>query len=113
MRPAICTSQEITASWPTSRCLLPSLACGRSCTLPSLAAGRSLHSTIRIPRKFWSPSMHTNPREGRDAGRPDGQDKVPVRDRNDENPGYEVQDVNVGGVITFLAGLCGFLLIFF
>lgn len=57
--------------------------------------------------------MHTNPREGHDAGRPDGQAKVPGRGRNDENPGYEVQDVNVGGVVTFLAGLCGFLLIFF
>lgn len=57
--------------------------------------------------------MHTNPREGHDAGRPEGQSPVPSRDRNDENPGYEVQDVNVGGVVTFLAGLCGFLLIFF
>jgi hypothetical protein len=38
---------------------------------------------------------------------------IPNRDRTDENPGYEVQDVNVGGVVTFLAGLCGFLLIFF
>ncbi len=35
------------------------------------------------------------------------------RDRNEENPGYEIQDVNVGGIVTFLAGLCGFLLIFF
>ncbi len=57
--------------------------------------------------------MHTNSREGNDAGRPDGQSPIPSRDRNEENPGYEVQDVNVGGVVTFLAGLCGFLLIFF
>lgn len=57
--------------------------------------------------------MHTNPREGKDAGRPDDQSPIPMRDRNEENPGYEVQDVNVGGVITFMAGLCGFLLIFF
>lgn len=57
--------------------------------------------------------MHTNPREGHDAGHPDEPKKTPSRDRNDENPGYEVQDVNVGGVVTFLAGLCGFLLIFF
>jgi hypothetical protein len=57
--------------------------------------------------------MHTNSREGHDAGRPDGMDKSPSHERNDENPGYEVQDVNVAGVITFLAGLSGFLLIFF
>ncbi len=30
-----------------------------------------------------------------------------------EHPGYEVRDVNVGGVVTFLAGLGGFVLIFF
>lgn len=30
-----------------------------------------------------------------------------------EHPGYEVQDINVGGIITFLAGLSGFVLIFF
>ena len=33
--------------------------------------------------------------------------------RSAENPGYEVADVNVSGVIVFLAGLSGFLLIFF
>lgn len=33
--------------------------------------------------------------------------------RNDEMPGYETTDVNVSGVIVFLAGLMGFLLIFF
>jgi hypothetical protein len=33
--------------------------------------------------------------------------------RSDEQPGYETTDVNVSGVIVFLAGLCGFLLIFF
>lgn len=33
--------------------------------------------------------------------------------RNEENPGYETTDVNIGGVIVFLAGLSGFLLIFF
>lgn len=57
--------------------------------------------------------MHTNPREGHDAGRPEGQAKAPSRERGEENPGYEVQDVNVGGIVTFIAGLCGFLLIFF
>lgn len=29
------------------------------------------------------------------------------------HPGYEVEDVNVGGIVTFVAGLSGFLLIFF
>lgn len=57
--------------------------------------------------------MHTNPREGHDAGRPEGQSKAPGAVRNDANPGYEVQDVNVGGIVTFLAGLSGFLIIFF
>lgn len=33
--------------------------------------------------------------------------------RSDEQPGYETTDVNVGGVIVFLGGLCGFVLIFF
>jgi hypothetical protein len=37
--------------------------------------------------------------------------RSPIRDT--ENPGYEVKDVNVGGVVTFIAGLSGFLLIFF
>jgi len=30
-----------------------------------------------------------------------------------ENPGYEIQDVNVKGIVTFIAGLCGFVVIFF
>ena len=30
-----------------------------------------------------------------------------------EHPGYETQDVSVGGIITFLAGLAGFVTIFF
>jgi len=33
--------------------------------------------------------------------------------RDDEQPGYETTDVNVGGVIVFLGGLSGFVLIFF
>ena len=32
---------------------------------------------------------------------------------DDNHPGYEVQDVNVGGITTFLAGRFGFVLIFF
>ncbi len=57
--------------------------------------------------------MHTNAHEGHDAGNPGGPAPIPSRGRNDENPGYEVADVNVGGVVTFLAGLSGFILIFF
>jgi hypothetical protein len=33
--------------------------------------------------------------------------------RDPEHPGYEVQDVSVGGIVTFIAGLSGFLVIFF
>ena len=33
--------------------------------------------------------------------------------RNDESPGYETTDVNVNGVVVFLAGLGGFLIVFF
>ena len=54
--------------------------------------------------------MHT---EGKDPLFPEGVRPVPSRNRNDENPGYETQDVNVGGIVTFLAGLAGFLIIFF
>lgn len=58
--------------------------------------------------------MRTNKPEGEDAGNPGGHKGYPQgSDRNDEQPGYEVQDVNVGGVVTFLAGLSGFLVVFF
>jgi hypothetical protein len=33
--------------------------------------------------------------------------------RDAENPGYETQDVNVGGIVTFVAGLVGFVTVFF
>jgi len=33
--------------------------------------------------------------------------------RSDEQPGYETTDVNVSGVVVFLGGLSGFVLIFF
>ncbi|QMV18606.1 hypothetical protein GOB94_07850 [Granulicella sp. 5B5] len=33
--------------------------------------------------------------------------------RDADHPGYETQDVNVGGVMTFVAGLAGFVVIFF
>lgn len=58
--------------------------------------------------------MHTNPREGNDALHPSGQSpERPITRDPDVNPGFEVQDVNVGGVITFLTGLSGFLIVFF
>ena len=38
---------------------------------------------------------------------------TPSTERNDENPGYETTDVNVGGIVVFLTGLSAFVLIFF
>lgn len=46
-------------------------------------------------------------------GKPENVPAHPSRERDDEHPGYEIQDVNVGGIITFLAGLCGSLVVFF
>ncbi|HEY5382830.1 MAG TPA: hypothetical protein VIJ65_11300 [Acidobacteriaceae bacterium] len=57
--------------------------------------------------------MPTNPHEGHDPLRPEGTSPHPPSKRDSEHPGYEVQDVNVGGIITFVAGLGGFLVIFF
>ncbi len=37
----------------------------------------------------------------------------PAPKTNAENPGYEVEDVNAKGVVVFLGGLVGFLLVFF
>lgn len=54
--------------------------------------------------------MHT---EGHDMGKPEGVEAHPVPQIDPEHPGYETQDVNVGGVITFLAGLAGFVLVFY
>ncbi len=58
--------------------------------------------------------MPTRGHEGHDPGRPaqPGPHPVPAV-RDPEHPGYEVQDVNVGGIVTFVAGLSGFLVIFF
>jgi hypothetical protein len=54
--------------------------------------------------------MHT---KGHDMGKPDGVQAYPVPQTDSEHPGYETQDVSVGGIVTFLAGLSGFVLIFF
>ena len=51
--------------------------------------------------------------EGNDPGRPGGTTPQPSSKRDSEHPGYEVQDVNVGGIVTFIAGLAGFLVVFF
>ncbi len=54
--------------------------------------------------------MHT---EGHDMGKPEGVRAHPAPKHDSEHPGYETQDVNVGGVIVFLAGLAGSVLVFF
>jgi hypothetical protein len=46
-------------------------------------------------------------------GQPEGVVAHDAPKLDSEHPGYEIQDVNVGGIITFVAGLCGFLAIFF
>ena len=58
--------------------------------------------------------MPTNGHEGHDPLRAPGGHDHPVEPvRDPDHPGYEVQDVNVGGIVTFVAGLSGFLVIFF
>ncbi|HZQ41660.1 MAG TPA: hypothetical protein VFA99_00315 [Acidobacteriaceae bacterium] len=58
--------------------------------------------------------MPTRGHEGHDPGRPQSTGPHPVPPvRDPEHPGYEVQDVSVGGIITFITGLSGFLVIFF
>jgi len=54
--------------------------------------------------------MHT---EGHDMGKPEGVQAHPAPQVDSEHPGYEVEDVSVGGIVTFLAGLSGFVIIFF
>ena len=57
--------------------------------------------------------MPTKGHEGHDMGKPEGIHAHPSAPIDDNNPGYEIQDVNTGGIATFLAGLFGFVLIFF
>lgn len=54
--------------------------------------------------------MHT---EGHDKGEIESIKAHRETVRDAEHPGYETQDVSVGGIITFLAGLAGFVTIFF
>lgn len=57
--------------------------------------------------------MPTSGREGHDMGKPEGIPAHPAHERDSEHPGYEIQDVNVGGVVTFLGGLAAFIFVFF
>ena len=54
--------------------------------------------------------MHT---EGKDWGRDAADSSTPGDQFDTEHPGYETTDVNVGGVVVFLGGLAGFLIMFF
>jgi hypothetical protein len=54
--------------------------------------------------------MHT---EGHDMGKPEGVQAHPAPKFDSEHPGYETQDVNAGGIVTFIAGLSGAIVIFF
>lgn len=57
--------------------------------------------------------MPTN-QDNHDAGEDlFGGKPVPSTERTGDSPGYETTDVNVGGVVVFLSGLAGFLLVFF
>ena len=51
--------------------------------------------------------MPTNDHDLHQPGEPD------LKGRTTESPGYETTDVNVNGVLVFLAGLGGFLIVFF
>ncbi len=56
--------------------------------------------------------MHTNHNDG-DTLNPNPTPHGHGGPRSDENPGYEISDINVHGIVVFLAGLSGFVLIFF
>ncbi len=53
------------------------------------------------------------PTDNHDLGRDSVGDTTPSTELSEATPGYETTDVNVGGVVVFLAGLSGFLVIFF
>ena len=57
--------------------------------------------------------MPTRGQEGHDMGKPEGVPGHPAPKHDAEHPGYEIQDVSVGGITTFLAGLFGSVIIFF
>ena len=53
------------------------------------------------------------PTDNHDLGKDAVGNTKPVSNLDDGNPGYELTDVNVNGVVVFLGGLIGFVLIFF
>ena len=53
------------------------------------------------------------PTDNHDLGKNAVGNTRPAMDNGEPSPGYETTDVNVGGIIVFLSGLAGFLLIFF
>ena len=57
--------------------------------------------------------MPTSPDPRSDSGDFFHDKPTPSTESGEGSPGYETTDVNVGGVVTFLSGLAGFLLIFF
>ncbi len=57
--------------------------------------------------------MPINSQDNNDLGRGVAGSTTPSTERGEGSPGYETTDVNVGGVVIFLAGLSGFVLIFF
>src|ERR1700761_1689930 len=59
-------------------------------------------------KRCWSLNMPTNDHEMHQTPGPHDTHR-----RDDESPGYETTDVNAGGVAVFLAGLFGFVLVFF
>ena len=54
--------------------------------------------------------MHT---EGHDMGRDTADNSTPGSQFDPDNPGYELTDVNAKGIAVFLAGLFGFVIVFF
>ena len=53
------------------------------------------------------------PTDNHDLGRDAVGNTQPSTEHSEPSPGYETTDVNVGGVVVFLAGLAGFLIVFF
>ena len=53
------------------------------------------------------------PTDNHDLGKNAVGNTHPASDLKEGNPGYELTDVNVSGVVVFLAGLLGFVFVFF
>jgi hypothetical protein len=53
------------------------------------------------------------PTDNHDLGKDAVGNTKPASDLQEGNPGYELTDVNVSGVVVFLAGLIGFVFVFF